>query len=263
MDAFKDFTLAEFLTGQATNFRRSLPLVHSGEAHRLLKILGDGTIKVTPCDTFKEEQLAYFFYGRPAYRKAYARPQEYQLPFVMIMKSTCLLSVRRLFPFDSGAFHSNRFPPYITNFPSIDFELASNPSAIDLLVDIFFGSDEDYLHGRAKATGEVSGRRKLGVRHPEVKALCSLYNGEDVNADDRSRAFELQSDKDVPLKDQLLGVVMPRPYFDDKRLKKALKEQGVITRSYDVWELSSENYVVALYEQVKSIYQKLGLLDAS
>lgn len=262
LDAFQDFTFAQFLTNQATNYKRTLPLVHSSESHRMLKMLGDGKVAVTECDTFKGENLAYFFYGRPSYRKFYERPKEWQLPFVMVLKSTCLLSLKRLFPFDSGAFFSNRLPSYMTSFPAEDFELSSNPAAIDLLIDIFFGSDEDYLHNRSKPAAEVTHRRKLGVRHPEVKALCAMYNGDEVKADDRSRAFELQTDTDVKIKDELLAVVMPRPYFDDKKLKAALKSQGVIARPYDVWELNTEGYMSAIYTEVKAVYKKLGFLDA-
>jgi len=261
LDAYQDFTFAEFLAKQATNKAPGLPLVHSSETHRLMGMLRDGKIEVTQCDTFKGEELAYFFYGRPSYRKRHDRPKEWQLPFVMILKSTCLLSIKRLFPFDSGAFFSNRLPDYLTTFPADDYEVSSNPAAVELLIDIFFGSDEDYLYNRPRPASEVAHRRKLGVRHPQVKALCAMYNGDSVTADDRCRAFELQTDTSVVIKDQLLGLVMPRPYFEDARLKAELKAKKIIVRPYDVWELSTEGYMGKIYTEVKHIYKKLGFWD--
>ena len=262
LEEFRHFTLAEFLTKQNTNYQRTLPLVHSSEAHRLFKMLKEGKISVSQCDTFHGENLAYFFYGRPSYRKFYERPQEWQLPFVLILKSTCLVNMKRLFPFDSGAFFSKRLPSYIANFSPDGYELSSIPSAVDLLIDIFFGTDEDYLHNRPKPIEEVKHRRKLGVRHSEIQALCSLYNSVELRADDRARAIELQTDADVMMKDELLGVVMPRPYFDDETLRGALKSAGIISRSYDVWGLNTEGYMSAIYSNVKDIYHQLGLLDA-
>lgn len=265
MDDLKDYSLAEFLSGQSTNFRSALPLVHSSESKNLLAVIREGKIAVKKCDTFTDENLAYFFHGRPSYRKFHDKPKDWQLPFVMILKSACLLNLRRIYPFDSGAYFSGRFPTYLSDFAATGYELGPQGStAIDLIIDIFFGSDTDYLHGRAKPVDEVNHRRKLGVRHSEIQALCAMYNREQVSADDRSLAIEIQTASDVAIKDHLLGIVMPRPYFDDKILKQRLRaiNNRVEIRQYDVYPLSTESYMAAIYDLVKSIYKKLGMIDA-
>lgn len=261
MNEFREFTLAEFLTEQGTNFHSGLPLVHSTESGNIWKMLENDRVAVTPCDTFTGESLAYFFHGRPAYRKFYKTPQDWQLPLVFVMRSTCLLSIKRIFPFDSGALHSSRLPSYVSRFNAEGYDVSSNAAAIDLLVDIFFGGDTSYFHGAAKPRDEVSRRNGLSMRHAQVLALCALYNREQLEADDRSLAIEIQTDQDVKIKDNLLGVVLPRPYFDDKGLKKYFKDHGVQVRQYDTYPINTEAYVSIVYEEVKGIYKKLGLIN--
>lgn len=135
----REYTLAEFLTGQSSNFRSGLPLVHSTASSNIWKLLERGHIVATPCDTFTGENLAYFFHGRPSYRKFLEQPQEWELPLVLVLKSTCLLNVRRIFPFDSGAFNSNRLPTYLSRFDQSGYEVSGQATALDLIVDIFFG----------------------------------------------------------------------------------------------------------------------------
>ncbi|MBB4189277.1 MULTISPECIES: hypothetical protein [Sinorhizobium] len=231
MDGLKEYTLLEFLREQGTNFRTALPIVHSSESKNLIRMLTEEKVAVTECDTFCGENLAYFFHGRPAYRRYHARPKQWQLPFVLVLKSTCLLTMKRVFPFDSGAFFSGRLPDYLSEFDPAGYELSENDNPIDLLIDIFFGSDRDYFFGNTKPTQEVVHRKRLNIRHSEIMALCSMYNGEQLETDDRTLTIELQSDRDVSIKDQLLGVVMPRPYFDDKVLKALLKSRKVIAKS--------------------------------
>jgi hypothetical protein len=260
-DDLREFTLAQFLAEQSTNFRSNLPIVHSTESANLWKILDEGKVGVTACDTFTGENLAYFFHGRPAYRKFHCHPQDWELPFVLVLRSTCLLSIRRIFPFDSGAFHSARLPSYVSRFKPEGYEVSDKQAAIDLLVDIFFGGDSDYFQGKPKSREEVARRNSLNMRHAQVLALCSLYNRDQVQADDRTLAIEIQSDQDVSIKDELLGVVLPRSYFDDKGLKKFFKERKVQVRHYDIYPINTEAYMAIVYDEVKAIYRKLGLIN--
>lgn len=264
MDDLRDYSLAEFLAEQSTNFKSALPLVHSSESKNLLTIIREGKIAVTACDTFTDENLAYFFHGRPSYRKTYDRPKDWQLPFVLVLKSACLLNIRRIYPFDSGALFSGRLPSYLSGFEPEGYQLgAQGNAAIDLIIDIFFGSDADYLQGKARVSDEIKHRRKLGIRHSEIEALCAMYNRDQVTADDRSLAIEIQSDVDVSIIEHLIGIVMPRPYFDDKALKARLRtiNKSIEIRQYDVWPLSTEGYMATIYGLVKDIYHKLGLID--
>ncbi len=261
MHDLKEYSLAEFLAEQSTNHKSGLPYVHSTEAANVWEILKKGHIEVTACDTFTGENLAYFFYGRPAYRKLHIAPQDWQLPLVFVMKNTCLMSVRRVFPFDSGAFHSNRLPDYLSRFDHSGYEVSNQKDAIDLLVDIFFGGDDEYFHGDAKPRKEVARRNGLTMRHAQVQALCALYNREQLTADDRALAIEIQTDENVALKDNLYGVVLPRPFFDVKELRDYFKARRVIVKHYDVYPINAGGYIAAVYNEVKSIYKKMKVID--
>lgn len=261
MSDLKEYSLSQFLASQSTNHKSQLPYVHSTESGNVWDLLDRGKIEVTRCDTFTGENLAYFFYGRPAYRKFYENPQHWELPMVLVLKSTCLMATKRVFPFDSGALHSNRLPTYLSRFNQDGYEVSDNAAAIDLLVDVFFGGDEAYFHGRAKSRDEVTRRNGLSMRHAQVLALCALYNREQLKADDRALAIEIQTNQNVVIKDNLLGVVLPRPYFDDKGLKKHFKERGVLVKHYDVYPLNSDGYISIIYNEVKEIYRKLKVIN--
>lgn len=253
--------LADFLLGRKTNFATGLPLVHSAESSNLIRIINEKRVKVTKCDTFENENLAYFFLGRPAYRKHYANPMDWQLPFVLIFERTCLLNIKRVFPFDTGAFSRKYYPEYITNINREGYECGAVKNAQDLIIETFFGGDDNYLHGRAYSQDELKHRSKLGVEHHEILALAALYSKEGgLKADDRSAAIEFQSDLDVPIADNLLGCIMPRPYFQNKSLKAALKPLNIQVKSYDVWPLSTESYIGTIYGLTKEIYKKLGIV---
>lgn len=261
MDDFDEETLANFLARQGTNFKSSLPLVHTTDAGNILRIIREDKISVTECDTFSDEKLAYFFHGRPSYRKFREKPMEWELPLVIVMNSACLVNTRRLFPFDSGAFHSGRLPDYITGFSDSDFELASTQDAIHLLIDVFFGDDTSYFHGNARNTAEITHRRRLTIQHSRIKALAALYNREQLAADDRALALEIQTDQDVALKGNIIGAVLPRPYYDDSKLRDYFKKQNVIVKHYDTYPLNTEAYMSIIYKEVKEIYSKAGFLS--
>lgn len=261
MNNFKKPTLSDFLLGYKTNFSSQLPLAHTTEADNIWGMLANNKIETVACDTFTGENLAYFFHGRPAYRKFYVKPQEWQLPIVLVLKSTCLLNIKRIFPFDSGAFHSGRYPEYISNFDNDGYELSNIEKSIDLIVDLFFDTDENYFAGKPQPTNEFRHKRRLTARHSEISALCSLYNREDSDADDRSIAIEIQTDEGVDIADAILGVVLPRPYFDDSTLKERFQNSDIVIKHYDVYPLNTEAYMLMIYTEVKNIYKKLGLIN--
>ncbi|SEK00155.1 hypothetical protein SAMN05518849_1256 [Sphingobium sp. AP50] len=84
------------------------------------------TLDPVPCPVFNKEPLIYFFYGRPAYR-ASAQIQSNGLdayaPICIIMKPDAA-DPRRIFPFDSGAFHHHLLADFTHHrMMKEDFEL--------------------------------------------------------------------------------------------------------------------------------------------
>lgn len=261
MNDFKEYTLSEFLLGRNTNFRTKLPLVHSSKSSNLLSVLSAQEIKTTPCDTFTGETLAYFFLGKPAYRKIIKSPKDWELPFVLIFESTCLLNSNRVFPFDSGAFLSGRLPSFISDFKSDGYEVSANQSAIDLLIEIFFGDDNRYYHGQAFDEEKFDENNDLGINHSQVRALCSLYREKRTHHDDRVLAIEVQTDQHVKLDDKLLGAVLPFAYKVNPNVSEFFEDRDVLLKSYDLYPIDSGGYVAQIHSLVKSIYEELGLMN--
>src|SRR5687767_8625375 len=77
--------------------RGELAWCHSTDAYTLQKIIQRGELhSTTPCDVF-DERLSYFFYGRPAYRKACATSMRTtaRAPVVILMSSDIFAARRR------------------------------------------------------------------------------------------------------------------------------------------------------------------------
>src|SRR4051794_32489580 len=116
-------TLSEFLTKKNLPSDLSLPWVHSASAASLFKILEDEKLLAMECNVFGGEKLVYFFIGRPAYKMpAVESPSEWQMPVAFVIRFDKPPPIKRVFPFDSGAFQKGRMPAYISMFPIGAFE---------------------------------------------------------------------------------------------------------------------------------------------
>src|SRR5258706_981135 len=101
--------LKAFLERNQISRSNPLPLVHTTESYYLKKILKTGYIEARPCNVFTGEKLAYFFVGRAAYKRELSQEAEYwELPSC-IVRSFTTHGVKRIFPFDSGAFKAKRY----------------------------------------------------------------------------------------------------------------------------------------------------------
>src|ERR1700730_435093 len=150
----------------------SLPYVHSTQAYHLKKIWRTETIEARPCEVFVNENLNYFFVGRPAYKRFHVTQQSefWELPVCFIVNFASVTDVRRIFPFDSGAFKAKRFPEYINMMDIDEFEVSSDPGAPTKIVGAFFGSHSDYFNLVAKAPDRFSSEFPLGPFDEEIHA---------------------------------------------------------------------------------------------
>src|SRR5262245_47796221 len=104
-------------------------------------------IMTSQCDVFAKEDLSYFFVGRPAYkyRSDGSEAANWQLPCCFIFEFGSLTDIRRIFPFDSGAFATKRYPPYITEMDLENFEASAAPDAVSRIIGAFFGNVASYF----------------------------------------------------------------------------------------------------------------------
>jgi len=113
--------LDRFLQRNSIKPAASLPLVHSAAAYTIRRIIqSKKIIAKTECNVFKGEKLNYFFVGRPAYKREYEVEGDYwELPACVILDYRSV-SVKRIYPFDTGAF--DMYPEFIRIMDRSDFE---------------------------------------------------------------------------------------------------------------------------------------------
>lgn len=104
--------LGDFLMRNSASVGRPLPLVHTCQSHSLENIISSGKIKTHYCDVFQED-LNYFFVGRPAYKKDLdEEAAEWELPSCFVF-SYDISGAKRIYPFDTGAYQRGLFPSFI------------------------------------------------------------------------------------------------------------------------------------------------------
>tara|TARA_B100000700_G_scaffold314845_1_gene402020 strand:- start:442 stop:1053 length:612 start_codon:yes stop_codon:yes gene_type:complete len=171
-----------------------LPYLHSTQSYNLDKILEERGLQPSLCTEF-EEELLYFFRGRPAYKQSSEGEEasHWQLPTCFIYDTLPNIEQMRTFPFDSGAFKQGRYPAYIRLMPIDEFEMAGS-DASDRIVEAFFGDIESYLSGTAKNEQQFSEDYEVSAFDAEVMALRRLASdGTPKSFDDRRFTIEIQT----------------------------------------------------------------------
>lgn len=260
--AIKALSLAEFLSASNLPDLLNLPWVHSTASQNLFDILNSQRILATPCTVFKGEELCYLFVGRPAYKTpSVPNPSPWQLPIAFVVRFNKPPPLKRVHPFDSGAFFHKRLPSYITNFPLERFDIAANPALMGRLVSLMFKTPARYMSREPIGDYEFKADNNFDMRHQEILALAKLYrDNSSAEFDDRAAAIEIAIEEDIELsRDNILGVVMPAEYARVPKLVKELKTFAPMVETYDLQPLSTASHFGNLYDCVAKIYRKSGI----
>ncbi len=237
-----------------------LPLVHTTEAYNLKRIVGTNQIEVRPCDVFAGEKLSYFFVGRAAYKKPTREEAEYwELPACLVV-SFFIKGVRRIFPFDSGAFAGRRYPHFINMMDLNDFQVGDDLTAPHKLIGTFFPSRRDYYVLNPRSRERFESMFDVGLLEEEVKALHALIQDKRGRADDRRFSIEMQFGDNLSLSDKtLLAVIIPETYMADEAYAQRLRSLGGTLITYPVYPLRKEYFYYAIYEKLDQFYRSKGL----
>jgi len=250
------------LVANALEAEPALPLVHGSDAFKFLNALEDGDLKPQPCDVFTGESLLYFFYGRPSYRaNADVEPTSlaHYLPVLLILKTNLAGLVRRMFPFDSGAFSHGFYSTHLHHDMTIgDFGLDVTTSTPGRLISAFFGNTVSYL--RAEPTASID------VPPEQLEALSykSIIAARDANAlDSRGAAIELQAVSSVSLTDHVQAVILPAPFIDSGTTGAKLKALGIQPIPYMVHgRTRPSEYVTSITDLCYRYYFEIGLFKS-
>ena len=255
-------TLAEFLEQTNLEIANVPPWLHSTSSHNIWSILGSNKLLSTPCTLFKKDNLCYFFVGRPAYKtKDVDAPSVLQMPMVFVMRFQRPPIIKRVFPFDSGAFHYNKLPSYITCFDLESFDISSDLNNIGRLISLLYKSPRRYFDRRAAGYQELIDEHSFSFKHHDILATSRLsLDNSNMECDDRSAAIEISVTEDVPLRSEhLIGLIVPEDLARDLDLYGALKSLTKFVETYRPYPLKLSFHYGQIYEAVERIYKRAGI----
>lgn len=255
---FRYVTIPEFVQAVHAGSIDAPPPVHSTTASSIFDIVRAGSLAAAECDVFAKEKLCYFFIGRPSYKKSGRSEVPYwMLPVVFILKGLDRLPIKRIYPLDTGAFASRRLPDYLTTFDLDGFALGSDPVVVRRVIATFYDTTERYMKGRNFEMETIKKRTQIDARHARIEALVKLYSERSLpEVDDRGRNIEVQVGEDVPLADNILGVVLPEEYRTVPELNSYFLRIGAKTEYYGLFPMSAESHFGLMYEAVLRIIGK-------
>lgn len=252
---FRHVTVPEFLrAAQAGTVDVPQP-VHSTIAVNIFDIIKAGRLLAKECDVFRNEKLTYLFIGRPSYKKSgTGQAPHWMLPVVFVMKGLGSLPIARIHPLDTGAFASGRLPDYMNAFDLDNFELGNDPADIARVIAAFYDTTERYMKGEHRSIDSIKSQIKIDVRHARIEALVLLYGERSLaEMDDRARNIEVQISGDIPLAENLLGVVLPDQYRLMPEIEQYFGALGANVEYYGLYPLNADAHFGLVYEAVARI----------
>jgi hypothetical protein len=242
-----------------------LPLVHSTQAYHLRSLQSNGTLVASECDVFVGEKLNYFFVGRPAYKNATEESESayWEFPCCFIFEFHAIGDVRRIFPFDSGAFNRNLYPSYMRMMKSEAFEVASVANAPGRIIGAFFGTPSRYFEMKPVGEDAFNADHLLKPMDMEVRAILRLsFERSSSNFDDRRLTIEVQSGSDVDLTvSQPLAVIAPSEFYEDATFRSHVENVWkAMPISYPISSLNVTTAYGQIYDKVREFYKGRGLL---
>lgn len=143
--------------------------------------------------------------------------QHWELPCCFIFDFSVVKDIKRVYPFDSGAFQDGLYPSYIKHMPIGHFEAGAATNAPSKIIGAFFGDSKSYFKLRAKSDEAFNADFSPKVFDAELMALHRLSQEKSAaRFDDRRFTIEVQSTTDLDLKiNSPLAVIAPSPYFED------------------------------------------------
>ena len=166
-----------------------------------------------------------------------------------MLKPESVATPKRIVPFDTGAFKSNRFSDYMHSAMRYeDFLLEPIPDMPNRLVARFYESNASYFRGNP-ATVEIPPL--------EFEAICyhNLIHSEGLASyDDRNSTVEIQSERNLILdSDIVLLVVMPTVFLDVPELRgRIVRDWHAQVRTYPIHRCNPNEYTLLIYQEIES-----------
>jgi hypothetical protein len=241
-----------------------MPLTHIASSLVAGDILRSKEVVAKMCPTFNEP-LAYFFYGRPAYRveDGDVVKLEAACPFCFVFDPNLALQASAIHAFDTGAFKSRLYEHVLTRDMNLeDFSLERDATRPNKLIAKVYSSRERYLKGGIENVGDPDSEAEpwdFGA-----KAYLHLLRSPGRNEpDDRIGSIEVVFGRPVPLAGWLKAVIVPHTLWKRKKwpVLTDLKQSGVEICPYSfVPGRHPEHYHSQLEGQVRKLYNRWKVL---
>jgi hypothetical protein len=240
-----------------------MPITHITGGVSAEDIVQGGEVSLEECDIFKAD-LAYFFYGRPAYRirDGSVVKTEVACPYCFVFTPEVVHLAREIYPFDTGAFAGRMYTGYVDDrMRKEDFSLNQEVDRVNKVIAALFSSRTDYMKGVTSESAVAGTLAEPWEFH--ARAYIELLTSRGRNEpDDRLCAVEIILDQPLPLEDYLKAVVVPHTIWGNARKAPWLRDldtSGVHISTYDfVPGRHQEYYHAQLERAVTQIYLDWG-----
>jgi hypothetical protein len=229
-----------------------LPYFHTCDAFAFRTILETRELHAMECQVFNREKLLYLFYGKPAYKtpnKSHSKLTSF-LPITFILDGNFISDIKRIVPFDSGAFCSGMYKEYLHPKMTVnDFLMHPLPSSIGKTVGYFYDTNENYFSFNPKNNIEY------GELDYEIESYFNLIRSANQGlVDDRRGTIEIQLGQNVPLNENSLkALILPRNLLSAPSVEKILVDECKAELiPYDCYGVGSDLYYTNTLELARN-----------
>lgn len=259
MPKFRDF----LNRNSVASIEGILPLVHSTKSYNIEDLVNSKSISPSFCKRYQED-LLYFFYGRPSYKynKKEDTSELWELPTCFIFDTIGQKAPQRTIPFDSGAYIDKRYPSYLQSIPITEFE-CDQQDAPQRIISAVFGSLESYIRGQPKSETALKSEFQLGPLDPEVLAIRKLADDDTpTDFDDRRMAIEIHLNESVDFSiTPPSAVILPTAYLKEPKIRTALESWGAEPLNYDTYSLSMDLYYGIIFDKFIQYCKDKGFIS--
>ena len=191
-----------------------MPFFHNVAALRVSDIMQSGVLAPSKRKKSKNSVL-YLFYGRPAFKpdsQEYYRGDALFQPISIILKPNCPLTIKAIYPFDTGAYENGLYKNYIPtrDLPLNRFALGNQHDISKQLVQLFFGSNKNYFQGN------INHNNPDPYTYPAVAAFSNMIQAKGkIDFDDRAYTVEYQIISEIKLRGNIIGVAAEDSFFNN------------------------------------------------